>query len=220
MSLNLPPPILQKVAKFKAMQHKDGKFLIWGVPCFISELYVFIYLYKLLEDKYGYKEASSILYSMGYLQAQQGILMVNKRFGYAKTIQDKSKLLDFNMGQSEMVGAGKFEWLRKDFTQNTFIVKASSSFADEYKRFFSGQKNPVDHYARGELAALVTSVVEKECICVETRCMALGNSYCEFLIKPIESWKKDYIELLKNQEISKLKTMKELGAKIEPYISL
>ncbi len=213
-----PPAILQRVMKFKAMQHKDGKFLLWGIPSIISEMYTFVYLQRLLENELGNKKAASILYSMGYLQAENGIRMVSDRFGYAKTIKDKRKLMEFNTGQCEMVGMGSVKCIMTDFKNEIFIIRGESTVAHEYKRFFGIQKNQVDHILRGAIGALVDLLINKKCLCVETKCLATGKQYCEFLVKPLDKWdNKD--PLFKSQQIERVKNMKELGAKIEPYLA-
>jgi len=212
-----PPAIVQRVMKFKAIQHKDGKFLLWGIPCFISELYTFIYEQRLLEDELGVKKASSILYSMGQLQVEKSAKMITERFGYAKTITEKSKLADFNIGQSEMVGLGQFKFIRKDFGKGFFIVRGKSPIAEEYKRFFGIHKNHVDYLIRGMIGGMGNWLTGEKCLCLETQCIAMGKQYCEFLVKPVEKWD---IEdpLYKSQMIEKIKNMKELGARMEPYI--
>ena len=212
-----PPAILQRVMKFKAIKHKDGKFLLWDIPCFISELYTFIYLQRLIEDGMGSRKASSIIYSMGFLQAGKGLKMVVDRFGYAKTIQDKKKLMDFNLGQSEMVGIGSLECVRADFEKEVFIFRGRSPIGEEYRKFFGTQRAPVDHFLRGCLGSMVEWVTKKRCLCIETQCVAMGKRYCEFVVKPVPGWdRKD--PLYSNQSVEKVKDMKELGAKIEPYI--
>ncbi len=217
MAFKPPPAILQRVMKFKAIKHKEGKFLLWDIPCFISELYTFIYLQRLLEKELGVKKTADILYSMGYLQAEKGIKMVTDRFGYAKTISDKKKLMEFNLGQSEMVGMGQFEIIRLDFEDEILIIKGNPPAAHEYKRFFGTQKNPVDYFVRGSLGATGKLSFNKRCLCVETMCTAMGKQYCEFMVKPIDKWDKND-PIYKSQSIDRIRSMKDLGAKIEPYI--
>jgi predicted hydrocarbon binding protein len=217
MAFKPPPAILQKVMKFKAIQHNEGKVLLWGIPCFISELYIFIYLQRLLENELGQKKAASMLYSLGQLQAEEGTRMITERFGYAKSIQDKRKLIEFNLGQGEMVGAGRSEIVRLDFDEEVMVIRCDSPIAGEYKRFFGPQKKPVDHFIRGMLDGMGGLVTSKERLCVEAQCIASGKQYCEFIIKPLERWDKND-PVFKAQSVSREKTMKELGASREPYI--
>lgn len=217
MAFRLPPAILQKVLRFSAIKHEGGKFFLWEIPCFISELYTFVYLQRLLEDKLGQKGAHSILYNMGFLQAIKGIKMITERFGYAKSISDKDKLLEFNSGQGELVGTGRIKLVRKDYKKSIFISRISSPIAEEYKKFFGIQKNSIDCFLRGLAAGAFEGIIGKKMFSVETQCLATGKSYCEFVTKPMKSWSKEDC-LFRIQSINEEKNMKELGAKIEPYI--
>ena len=89
---------MQRVLRFKAIQHREGGVFLWGIPCFISQLYVYVYLQRLLEEEMGFQKTASILYNLGYFQAKEGMKMISERFGYAKTIPDKKKLNPLKTG--------------------------------------------------------------------------------------------------------------------------
>ena len=219
MAFKPPPAILQRVLRFKAMKHEsNGGITLWGIPSVLSMLYPLVYLQRLLEKQLGPKEAASILYAQASFQSQQGFRMVSERFGYAKSLPDKKKLLEFNAGQGEMIGRGKFEWKLMDFDKGMFISTGFSTTAVEYKRFFGMQKNPVDHYMRGAINGYVETVLGKKTFTAEKRCIAKGNKFCEFVTKPVEKWKGD--PLFKEQGVSRYPDMKQLGSKIEPYLAL
>lgn len=220
MGFRPPPAILQKVMRLRAMKYTDnGGINLWGVPAGFFMMYAEVYLQRLMEKQIGMKKASSLLYAYGALQSGQGFKVISERFGYAKTIPDKVKLLKFNSGQSEMVGRGKYEWIKLDFEDEVFIAKGISTTAKEYKRFFGMQKEPIDHYMRGGANAYVELVTGKKCFTAETRCIAKGDKHCEFMTKPIGKWdKKD--PLFMSQAIEEMPDIKKLGAKIEPYLVL
>jgi predicted hydrocarbon binding protein len=44
-------------------------------------------------------------------------------------------------------------------------------------------KEPVDHFLRGILAGIFSDYFKTEVECVETKCTALNNNHCEFVIK-------------------------------------
>ncbi len=52
-------------------------------------------------------------------------------------------------------------------------------------------KNPADHILRGYFAGLFTKAFGKDVDCVELKCIALGDSSCEFIIKPRVEFSKD-----------------------------
>lgn len=222
MSVNLPSPIMQKVARFKSLQHKDGKFLIWGNPAFIDPVYIQLYYHKLVESHTGFEHSNRVRYYTAKFQSMIGMKIINERFGYAKTLGDKKKILNFNMGQSEVLGLGKFEVAKQDFNNNVFIIRSKvSPFADEYKRFFGVQKNPVDYWISGCLAGIIESLIKKQVLCLETSCVASGNTFCEFMIKPEDQWdKKSTLFKTHSFLTGKEPSLNDLGAKIPPYIQL
>ena len=159
MVFNPPSALMQKVARFKALEHKDGKVLLWGVPCSVDPIYLQIYMYKLIINNSSNEIANSIRYHT----AIEGMKIVNERFGYAETIQDKKKLLEFNTGQTEVLGLGKFEIIKMDFENKLFIVKTiKSPFAEEYKRFFGIQKKAVDYWVMGMWTGAIETLVDTE----------------------------------------------------------
>lgn len=218
MSFKPPPAIVQKVMRFKAIKHENGKFLIFGNPAFIDPIYIQVYYHKLIE-KISPEKANSIRYYTGKLQSTIGTKIINERFGYAKTITEKEKLTTFNQGQTELVGLGQYERVKLDFKNNIFIYRGKSPFAEEYKRFFGQQDNPVDYWIMGMWAGAFEEITGEKMLCIEKRCIAARSQFCEFVIKPVRKWEKselkDYEFLLKEE-----KSMKELGGKMNPYIAL
>jgi predicted hydrocarbon binding protein len=222
MALKLPsrpPKILEKAIRFNAMQWKDGKFLLWNVPGMLSQLYVVAYQQRLMENQFGPKKTASILYNAGELQGQQGTKIITEKFGYAKTIMDKRKLFEFNVGQGEIVGMGAFKVAIFDTDKNIFIITGDSTLAIEYSKFFGQQKEPIDHFLRGVMAGLMEVLIDKKMFCYETKCIAKGNTICEFIIKPMEMINKED-PTIREQLIEELPDMKGLGAKKEPYLSI
>mgnify|MGYP003876395261 FL=1 len=46
--------------------------------------------------------------------------------------------------------------------------------------------HPFSHYIRGILAGYASEILKQDLLAVETRCLALGDPYCEFELKPRE----------------------------------
>lgn len=220
MAFKLPSELLQKVLRFKALQHKEGRLKLWGIPAFLSPAYVFVYQQEMLIKKVGYKKAMDIMYLTGKFQARQAFRMISKRFGYAKTIPDKKKLLDFEIGQGIVAGHGPFKCVHADFKDKTFIIKGISVMAEEYKRFYTAKKRFIDHFLRGLIVAFVEEVSEEKMMCIEKKCISRGNQFCEFVIKPVDKWDKEDL-IVKEQFVKEdCPEFKELGAKIDPYLEL
>ena len=213
MALKLPPKLpklLEKVIRFGALQWKDGKLLLHGIPVFIALASTIILQQKILDNVCGKSMTCSIMYSLAKLQAKQGTAVMMERFGYAHKIEDKKKIFEFNMGQSDVLGSGKLIGIKLDFNKQIFIIKSKSTFAEEYKRTFGLETHPVDYFLRGSLAGGLEPLVNKKMLCIETKCVAQGNPYCIFVIKPIEKWDK---KTLKKENIKDV-DFKKLGANL------
>ena len=70
------------------MKFKDGKLFLWGMPAILNATYVTIYFWRLLENQFGVKNTTKVLYNVGKFQATQGVRIINERFGHVKTIKD------------------------------------------------------------------------------------------------------------------------------------
>ena len=97
MAFKPPPAILQRVLRFKALKHEQGgKLSLWGTPGVLNTNITESYLQRLIEKVYGEKECMSIFYTLGVFQGRDAFRMISQRFGYAKTIPDKKKLLELS----------------------------------------------------------------------------------------------------------------------------
>jgi len=52
-------------------------------------------------------------------------------------------------------------------------------------------KNPVDHILRGYFAGVFSKAFGRDVGCVELKCAALGDSCCEFIVKPAPEFSRD-----------------------------
>ncbi len=209
MALKLPPPIIQKVQGLRALQYKDSNLLLWDTPCILipvqMEAYKNLICDTALDGKY-----KTLHYLTAKLQAKTGVKIINERFGYAETLLDKRKLLEFNMGQFELLGHGKVDILKADFENLDFLFKTNSTYAQEYKSMFGIQKKPVDITMAGMSAGCLEQITGKQLFCLETRCVAKGDTVCEFIIKPLNKWNKkeivDFKDFLNKDYEKKLMT--------------
>lgn len=213
MAFNPPPAILQKIMAFKALRHENGQFLFFNIPSTILPVQTSVYLCRSLIKQFGEEAAQKILYDTARFQANMGMKIVNERFGYAESFGDKKKLLEFNLGQLAVLGLGEFRITRIDLMTNDMLIEGSCPFAEEYKRIFGLQKNPVDVYVAGVLAGGGSAMVGENLITMETSCIAQGKKQCEFVIKSVSRLtgdeKKEFSHLLKDRP-----TVQDLGSQL------
>ncbi len=185
MALNLPPAIVQKVARLRALQYKGDNLVLWDTPCILTPIQMEVYKHLICRQELGEKY-NALVYKTAELQGKTGVRIVNKKFGYAESMSDKKRLLDFNLGQLDLLGYGKVEAVKADFVNLDFVIKANSVYAKEYKAMAGTIKEPVDIVMAATLAGGIGEICSKDLYCVETRCIVKGDSFCEFLVKPLE----------------------------------
>ncbi|HLC46803.1 MAG TPA: V4R domain-containing protein [Candidatus Nanoarchaeia archaeon] len=221
MAFRPPPKIFEKVMRFKALKFEEGGALtLWGIPSFVIPLHTQIYLLKLIEKDCGAEEAKHIFYNLGKFQAKTGFDIINKRFGYAKTLEEKRRLLEFNTGQTELLGLGAYKFVRMDFKNDVYVVVGNSPFAEGYKKFFGLQKSPVDYFFAGACAGAVQASIEKDVVAIEVKCMAQGHNQCEFMIKTRENWKNDPLSQKHSFFFRKAPSIQELGSRLKQLLVL
>ncbi len=212
-----PPEILQRVLGFKAIEHKDGKIFIWGLGGSFIPYPTTIFLLRLLEKEFGQEKAANIFYTIGKIQGAQTFELITKKFGYAKTIREKSNLLRFNQGQSDVAGNGHIEWKIIDFEKNFFSAKGATPYAQEYLKLFGLQKNGVDFFMVGQAAGIIESVTNKKMNAFETQCVACGKQFCEAIV--FSSDKKSKFSKYPNYREFKEIDLNKLGSLIEPRLA-
>lgn len=184
--------LLEKVIRFKSIQHKDGKLLLWGIPGTLSPLYTSTFFLGLINSQLGKEQTAELFFNLGYYQGKETFKIISQKFGFAKTFNDQKKLLEFNTQQAPVVGNGIYKWVRMDFESKHFIVVGNSPFAEEYKKMFGISNSPIDYFMAGQITGYAESVVGDKLMCVETKCIANGKQNCEFVVKPINEIKKEY----------------------------
>ncbi len=215
----IPTPdfILERIRRGGA-DWKDGEFLLMGMKAWINAAFSQVFLQRLLEEKTDLHTIQELLYAHGQFQAREGVRIFNKRFGYPQTFSEISSLLDLHLGQFQVTGTGKYEWIVKDPANKEFIVKGKSPLAEEYAAYFTAEKRPVDHFIRGLMAGFVSETLGVELYCFESGCVAHGKPHCTFVIK--EKQKFDHTaEEWKLQEIKNpVDLLKELSPSKEPLL--
>ena len=215
-----PSEILIKSQLLKSLRHDNGKFLMWDTTCTIDPILFQIYYQKLIERHLSKEEANIIRYYVAKAQAGWGSEVMDKKYGYTKSLKAKKEILDFDRGQTELVGIGKFDLVRADFAKNEFISRTKSPYAEVYKIFFGLQKECVDFWLMGIWAGGIEPIVHEKLACFETTCIAKGDTYCELHIKPIKSWKpndelvKRYSYLLKEEP-----SLKDVGSQFSSLMA-
>ncbi len=142
---------------------------------------LFPYLLKNTED---FWKESCFQYDMMKKTYVEGIyrkLMNQKDMTEDKFIKSCMNLLD-------LCGWGKPSFESSEILKGDANLQIEdSAIATMYKKLIGVSEHPVCSATRGVLAGIVTVASKRDDIeVVETMCLAKGDQYCEFLIKPRE----------------------------------
>jgi predicted hydrocarbon binding protein len=112
----------------------------------------------------------------------------------------KEKIPSFTAAYLGFIGHGNLSLSKSDMPKEEFTLKVEeSSSAILYNKQFEKSKYPVCHLTRGIAAALFEIAFEKKMDAVETKCLAKGDSYCEFLVRPRKEFLKTENDEFKKQ---------------------
>jgi hypothetical protein len=210
--------ILDRVRKGQGADWQEGRFLLMGMKGVVNAAYSQAFLQRLLEHKVGREKLMELSYAHGKFQAQEGVRIFNKRFGYGKSFSEVTQLLDVHLGQFQLVGAGKFEWVVKDIKNKKFIAKGRSNAAEEYVLYFSTEGKCVDHFVRGLMAGFISETVGKNLYCVKTACVANGKPECTFVIQEKSKFDQKSAMYEDQRVDDQLDLLKELSPKQDPLL--
>jgi predicted hydrocarbon binding protein len=80
----------------------------------------------------------------------------------------------------QALGWFKLEGVDWNDTDRSVTVRTRGNFECEGAK----SSSPYSHFVRGHLAGGLTAIMGKEMACEETKCIAVGDEYCEFVLRP------------------------------------
>lgn len=196
--------LLEKVLRQRQFKWENGEIRLFNTPLFMGCAHREVSRDHLLNLNCGEKKSMSMIYQLGLINGKDAFAIYSKFYGKPKTVFEMSKTLDFQIKQSEVIGRGITRWAKKDFKNKIFVMHLDSTYAKLYKKKIGLSKKAVDHLVRGIVARYLELILDEPCLCIETRCIAKGDRYCEFTIKPLKKWDKKH-KLVKEQIPLKIK---------------
>lgn len=155
------------------LKYVHYNFFLMGIPFAMVPVGLLVSLAE-KGDRHFDKE---IYYSFKHSMTE----ILNKEFGVNFKVEgEKGVLLVEDLFSGFGWGAVKQVDLDKE-KKRAIIVVNNSPVA---LKFSEPPGAPVDHFLRGIFAGIMTDYFETNVECVETKCMAINHSVCEFVIKP------------------------------------
>lgn len=96
-------------------------------------------------------------------------------------------MLNLMLDESTILGYGKIEIKKIDLDKGEAIVHVKkSAFGETYKRLYGSSDEPVCNFLAGLVGGVGKELSGKDVVAEETKCIAKGDRYCEFVIEPKE----------------------------------
>lgn len=157
----------------------EGKIDIMGVGAVIISSPVLPEIFLKVYKDMG-KKAFDMFYDAGKNHGRLIGKVSADRFGV-----DKQKFSDQMADSSNMMGLGLMEVVTYDpFKCEATVRIKGSTMATEIKKIGGKTKFPVDWLFCGIVAGVFETVFKGKTIdCKETKCLAMGDPFCEFALK-------------------------------------
>jgi len=158
----------------------EGKIEIMGVGAVIVSSPVLAEIFLKIYKTEG-KKAFDMFYEAGMNHGRLIGKVSMEHFGV-----DKQKFSDQMADSSNMMGLGLMEVTKYDpFSGEATVHIKDSTMAREVLKLNGKTKFPVDWFFCGTMVGVFESAFKgKKFGCEETKCLAMGASYCEFVLRP------------------------------------
>ncbi|MBO3832474.1 MAG: hypothetical protein FGF51_03700 [Candidatus Brockarchaeota archaeon] len=132
-------------------------------------------LFKGVREKFG-TAGEAMLYYQGFAVGHRTCQAYREETG----IEDPEALVGLGKAYFRTSGWGIIDVARISVEKGEAQVRVYESFECETGK---GSETPYGHFLRGILAGFFTNIFQKEAKAVETKCVAKGDPYCEYMIK-------------------------------------
>ena len=165
---------------------KKHRVLFGGVPMILTPRWFFVNVQKELEKAGGLKLAKEVYYRAGFESAYKFCQTLRK----AERIAGNRTVRAY-LDSMSLRGWGKFKILLLDEEKGKGIFRLyQSAFGEEY----GSVGRMVCHCWPGAMAGAVQEIIDTHGLDLqvkgrESKCKAKGDSYCEFIVAPIQKEK-------------------------------
>lgn len=175
----------------KELDLKDGEIRIMKTPVCFTLTHILAGFQKDLIESIGFEKAYFQLYETN----KSGSKKYNESFIKRHNFTDKRKVLNWQIKIVTMGGWGKFEVMYIDLKEKKLRIKFDDS---PFPKLYGKSKYPVCILPTGFTAGGASANFGVDLDGLETKCMAMGDPFCEIMFaapkeikeKRIEQWKK------------------------------
>ena len=175
----------------KELELKDGEIQIMKTPVCFTFTHILADLQKDLIESIGFEKAYFQLYETN----KSGSKKYNESFINKHGFKDKRKVLNWQINIVTLGGWGKFEVMFVDLKENKLRIKFDNS---PFPKIYGRSNYPVCILPTGFTAGGAAANFGADIDALETKCVALGDQFCEIMFsspeeikeKRTEQWKK------------------------------
>ncbi|MEM2133602.1 MAG: 4-vinyl reductase [Candidatus Jordarchaeaceae archaeon] len=166
-------PLYDSFTKLKeSMSFNElGQVSILGWNHIITPIQTLILFIKAIEKQHNQEESRKILLELGK-QVGRGAALLIKSESQKNNKNQLSEVLKYNT----VSGWGRVISIEGSVDTGKLKITGISTIALSYTH----SERPVCTFVAGALVGILQVITNKEWICKETKCMAVGNDYCEF----------------------------------------
>jgi len=173
--------LLELLEKGEARLTDEGYILILGEFGFLLPMRVFLQLNDMLKEKFNDK--GKFMYDLGKFQVEEAIKRYKKALGIQKL--DRMKIVDLFLQPTQLMGLGNLELKNANYEkgEGTYVM-SKNAMATLYLQTKGKAKKPIDYYLCGVIAGGFKTLCGKRTECMETKCVACGDPFCQFEVGP------------------------------------
>jgi len=163
---------------------EKGHAVLLGEYLLLIPPSVILKLQGILEKELGKNKAEKIMSELGELQIEKALERYVKRYGIKKL--GKMKIAEFGMNIFSSIGWGKAIFRNFSFEKKTAnIVLKDNVLCLKYLELYkTPSKQPIDFFICGMIKKAFSSWFETNVQVKEIKCLAHGDSCCEFRAEP------------------------------------
>lgn len=175
----------------KLLDISDGRLMLMKTPVNVVPTSILCNEQKMLIKSLGLETA----YKQMYLESKKGSYEYNATFIKTQGFTDEHKIIEWQIKIVAFAGWGELELVLLDPKETKVIVNFKNS---SYPKSYGSAKYPVDFMATGFVAGGVSALFGKDLEAFETKCLAIGDQYCQIEVGPpkiinkmrLDFWKK------------------------------
>jgi predicted hydrocarbon binding protein len=179
--------ILKELLFSREISFEEGSIMMLKGRVVIIPIHIFVNIFKKLQE---YKiDSDKFLYEIGKEEGVHWIGQIKDRYRMKPTDALKWGLNSMSVG-----GWGKIETVKVDlFKRNTAVFRAYNS---PFAKLLGRTGKVSDPILAGFIGGGGSIIYNRSLECKETKCIAKGDMFCEFVVKPS---KKDWISKYKSE---------------------